>query len=176
MNPPWNTLDRFMQKHRDEEVDETKLREITYTRKFNIGNYESEEIGVVAELEGLENITDTFRELKQTVFALQAEGQKAEPPPVTQQPNNKVPWSFDPNEFLSHEWKGKRKDDGTYEKGSLSWGWDFTYKDREHQQPNFSEASLKVLENGPIDIGDDYTVKLNETGTLVHIQKQKRKA
>ena len=153
-----------------------KLTEIRYTRKFNLGNYETEEIGLTAELEGLENIGDAFRELKQTVFALQAEGVSAEPPAVTRARDKDVPWTFDPNEFLSHEWKGKRKDDGTYEKGSLSWGWDFVYKDREHQETNFSEASLKVLENGPIAIGDDYEIRFNESKTLVQIQKQKKKA
>jgi len=150
------------------------VTEIKYSRKFNLGNYETEEIGLTANLEGLEDISEAFRELKQTVFGLQAEGVDAEPPRTTQTTVTPVPWSFNPEEFLDHAWKGKKLDDGSYAKGSCDWGWDFI-TDRD-QHPNFSEASLKVLENGPIQLGNDYTVKLNDSKTLVQIQKiRKRK-
>lgn len=51
-----------------------KVQEMGYSRKFNLGNYETEEISLTASLEDLEDIAEAFRELKQTVFGLQAEG------------------------------------------------------------------------------------------------------
>ena len=151
------------------------IKEIGYSRKFNLGNYETEEINLTATLEELEDISEAFRELKQTVFGLQAEGVDAEPPRITQTTGTPVSWLFNPQEFLDHEWKGKRLDDGSYSKGSCSWGWDFAFKDKDHNEPNFSEASLKVLENGSIRIGDDYEVQFNESKTLVQIQKIRKK-
>jgi hypothetical protein len=150
-----------------------KMKEIGYSRKFNLGA-ETEEISLVAELEGLENIGEAFREIKETVFALQTEGVTAEPPSITRGRDTDIPWSFNPQEFLDHKWKGKKLNDGSYSEGNCSWGWDFAYRDIEHEEPNFSADALKLLSQGPINIGDDYTVKLNSSGTLVQIQKQRK--
>ena len=47
-----------------------QIIEVHYTRKFNLGNYESEEIGLAAQLEAGDNLDETFRILKSQVIRL----------------------------------------------------------------------------------------------------------
>jgi len=168
-------LDRYFQKR--ESAEDLKIKQVSYSRKFNLGNYESEEIGFpVVVLEDFDTVDGSLEQLKGQVMRIHEKLKTLEPPeqaiPVTQQPS--VPYGFDPTEFLDHEWKGKKREDGSYEKGSCGWGWDFLYADREHTEPNFSKVAISVLERGPVRIGDDYEVSLNESGSLVQIQKAKK--
>jgi hypothetical protein len=48
-------------------------------------------------------------------------------------------------ELVRHSWKGKKQADGSYAKGSLSWGWDF--------RDNFEDSTIRLLEKGPQAIG-----------------------
>jgi len=72
---------------------------------------------------------------------------------------------FDPGLLMNRQgWKAKKKGDGTYESGSLSWGWDFADK--------FSKEIIQALERGPIEI-DKYVFSLNKERTLVSVKKKK---
>lgn len=62
---------------------------------------------------------------------------------------------FDPSWLTGHEWKGRKNQDGSYAKGSLSWGWDF--------QNQFPEGAIEVLKKGPLQI-DQYEFSLNPLG------------
>ena len=55
-----------------------KYRELEYARTFNRGNYESEKITLKAELDETEELDESFRTLKATVFRLQTEGKPIE--------------------------------------------------------------------------------------------------
>lgn len=69
---------------------------------------------------------------------------------------------FNPEELMKHEWKGKKTGEGTYAKGSTSWGWNF--KDQ------FSKDVITVLEKGPLTIGEhEFTL----SGTIVNAKKKK---
>lgn len=82
--------------------------------------------------------------------------------PVTASPQ--IP-NFNPEELMKHEgWKAKKNPDGSYEKGSLSWSWDFA--------DQFSKEVIAVLQKGPIKI-DKYIFSLNTTQTLVSANKIK---
>ncbi len=75
--------------------------------------------------------------------------------------------NFNPEDLMKHAgWKAKKKDDGSYAEGSLSWGWDFTDK--------FSKETIQALEKGPVEI-DKYVFSLNETRTLVSVKKKGEK-
>jgi hypothetical protein len=72
---------------------------------------------------------------------------------------------FDPQLLMGHKgWKAKKKDDGSYAEGSLSWGWDFPDK--------FSKEAIEVLERGPIEI-DKYVFSLDKERSLVSAKKKK---
>jgi len=71
---------------------------------------------------------------------------------------------FNTEDLMKHEWKAKRNQDGTYAKGSLSWGWDFADK--------FDKAVIEVLRKGPLEI-DEYVFSLDGSGTLVQTKKKK---
>jgi len=74
---------------------------------------------------------------------------------------------FNPDELMKHEgWKARKKDDGSYAEGSLSWGWDFADK--------FSKEILQILEKGPLTI-DKYEFNLNKERTLVSAKKKENR-
>ena len=52
-----------------------KYRELEYARTSNLGNYESEKITLKVELNETEDIDESFRTLKATVFRLQSKGE-----------------------------------------------------------------------------------------------------
>jgi len=69
---------------------------------------------------------------------------------------------FNPELLTKHEWKGRKKSEGGYEKGSLSWGWD--------KKEEFPDEIIKVLEKGPLTIGEhEFTLD----GRLVNTKKKK---
>ena len=167
------TLDQYF------EEKEMKIKQIQYARRFNLGNNETEEIGFPrVELEPLETVDQGFEQLKRQAMRIHESLATLEPVknviPVTQQPG--IPWEFDPTEFLEHRhWKrGGKKPDGSYDKGNLDYGWDFLYQDREHTKLTFSKAATDLLKKGPITIGDDYVVSLNDSGTFVTVKKKKK--
>ena len=47
-----------------------KLKQITYTRKFNLGNYETQDIQLTAELDENENVDEAFMKLKKKVLEM----------------------------------------------------------------------------------------------------------
>jgi len=51
-----------------------KYRELEYSRNFNLGNYESERITLKIDLDENEDLDESYRTLKATVFRLQQEG------------------------------------------------------------------------------------------------------
>ena len=51
-----------------------KYKELEYSRNFNLGNYESERITLKVDLDETEDLDESFRTLKATVFRLQKEG------------------------------------------------------------------------------------------------------
>lgn len=69
-------------------------------------------------------------------------------------------FDFNPEELMQHNWKNKKKPDGGYTKGSLSWGWDF--------QDQFSQNVIAALSKGPVTI-DQYEFSLQ--GNLVQTKK-----
>ena len=72
---------------------------------------------------------------------------------------------FDTGLLMNHQgWKAKKKGDGSYEPGSLSWGWNFADK--------FPKEIIQALEKGPIEI-DKYVFSLNKERTLVSVKKKK---
>jgi len=83
-----------------------------------------------------------------------------EPLPVTKP----MPTGFDPNLLMKHGWKGRKQTDGTYAKGSTSFGWDF--------QDQFSKEVIDVLEaHGNKMQIDQYEFEL--TGNIVQARKKK---
>ena len=52
-----------------------KYRDLEYARTFNLGNYESERITLKVDLDETEDIDESFRTLKGTVFSLQSKGE-----------------------------------------------------------------------------------------------------
>ena len=53
-----------------------KLKELTYTRTFNLGNFENEKISLKIELEPTDYLDETFKRLKETVERLHITGGK----------------------------------------------------------------------------------------------------
>jgi len=51
-------------------VERVKLKELSYQRTFNLGNYESERIQLVVEVDELQDLKEQYRALKQQVFEL----------------------------------------------------------------------------------------------------------
>lgn len=47
-----------------------KIRTIEFTRKFNLGNYETQDIKVLAEIDDNENADAAFLQLKKKVLAM----------------------------------------------------------------------------------------------------------
>lgn len=170
------TLERFLHKREHEKY--MQVRSIEYSRTFRVAEYESERIQVAAELDQGDDLDQSLQTLKAQVMRLHENLATLEPPkstiPVTQKPS--VPYGFDPTEFLDFPgWKrGGRKPDGSYDKGNWDYGWTFLYEDKEHTKPTFSKAATDLLKKGPINIGDDYTLTLNDTGTFVTIKTKKK--
>ena len=52
-----------------------KYRELEYARTSNLGNYENERITLKVDLDETEDIDESFRTLKATVFRLQSKGE-----------------------------------------------------------------------------------------------------
>jgi len=73
---------------------------------------------------------------------------------------------FNPEVLMNWSWKGRKRDDGTYAPGSVSYGWDFA--------DNFPKSVIQVLEKGP-QIIDQYVFTLDKFGdtTVVHARKKK---
>lgn len=71
---------------------------------------------------------------------------------------------FNSEELMKHDWKAKRTGENEWAKGSLAWGWDFRDK--------FSEATIKVLEKGPLTI-DQYEFTLSDV--IVSVKKKEKK-
>lgn len=55
-----------------------KIKELEYSRLFNLENYENERIGLVADLDETEDLDENFRTLKAKVFHLHEEGKLIE--------------------------------------------------------------------------------------------------
>jgi len=55
-----------------------KYRELEYSRTFNLGQYESERIGLRVDLDEIEDIDETFKTMKGRVFKLHEEGRLLE--------------------------------------------------------------------------------------------------
>lgn len=47
-----------------------RLKQIVYTKKFNLGNYETQDIQLTAELDENENIDEAFLKLKKKVLEM----------------------------------------------------------------------------------------------------------
>lgn len=151
-----------------------KLDRISLNRKFNLGNYETLDLGLEAQLGEQDNPLDVWKQLEDLAeMYLQTRLSKAtskadekpvaEPKPVAKPAPPMVPApDFDPKELLEHRWKGKKTGEGTYAEGTLSWGWDF--------RNQFSQATIAVLEKGPLQI-DQYEFTLSEV--LVSTKKKK---
>ncbi|MDH5439098.1 MAG: hypothetical protein OEZ48_09550 [Candidatus Bathyarchaeota archaeon] len=54
-----------------------KMKEVEYSRTFNLGEYESERIGLKAELDEAEDLDEAFRNIKERVLRLH-EGSRME--------------------------------------------------------------------------------------------------
>lgn len=157
------TLEDFFKRKTEEETEEVQIKGIEYSRVFRVAEYESERIHVAADLSVGDDLDTCFKTLKGQVMKLHEELKTLEPPavgiPVKHTPQ--IPYDFNPQEFLDYpSWKSKRNEDGSYKKGSVDWGWDFI--ENRDGAKNFSEAALKVLENGPVRIGDDYEVSMTD--------------
>jgi len=73
---------------------------------------------------------------------------------------------FDPQELMTHDWKGKKKTEGEgYEPWDQNWGWD--------GEDQFSQIVLQVLEKGPLKIGQ-YEFAWNRERKLVNVRKVKK--
>lgn len=91
-----------------------------------------------------------------------AEAKPEEPKPEAAAP---VP-EFDPQELMTHEWKGKKKTEGEgYEPWNQIWGWD--------REDRFSQIVLQVLEKGPLLIGQ-YEFNWDRERKLVNVRKVKK--
>lgn len=55
-----------------------KYRELEYSRTFNLGQYESEKIGLLVDLDETEDIDEAFKTMKGQVFKLHEEGELLE--------------------------------------------------------------------------------------------------
>jgi len=55
-----------------------KIRELEYSRTFNLGNYESEKVGLIVDLDEIEDLDEVFRTTKAKVFHLYEEGKLLE--------------------------------------------------------------------------------------------------
>jgi len=51
-----------------------KIRELEYSRTFNLGKYESERIALTVELDPIEDLNESFRTTKAKVFTLHEVG------------------------------------------------------------------------------------------------------
>lgn len=88
-------------------------------------------------------------------------------PTKTDQTSEEIIPEFDPEDLMAHTWKGRKKDDGSYEKGSLTWGWDF--------QDNFKKSTLDALQKGEFPI-DQYVFGIDsERGTVYARKKEESK-
>jgi len=134
---------------------------ITYSRKVRTGEYETMEIGWSKEFDETTPVEEAFAEVKDQVEKwIHEELSRIESEKLG------IP-EFDPQVLLEHEWKGrKRKDSSGYEKGSLSWGWDFASE--------FPESVIKVLRKGPLTI-EGYEFSLDTERNLVHTKKADEK-
>lgn len=47
-----------------------KVKELSYQRTFNLGNYESERIALTVEVDELQDLKQQYRELKRLCFEL----------------------------------------------------------------------------------------------------------
>ena len=47
-----------------------KIKQIIYTKKFNLGNYETQDIQLTAELNENENVDEAFIKLKKKVLEM----------------------------------------------------------------------------------------------------------
>ncbi len=47
-----------------------KIKQIIYTRKFNLGNYETQDIQLTAEVDENENLDEVFIKLKKKVLEM----------------------------------------------------------------------------------------------------------
>jgi hypothetical protein len=143
-----------------------KLDRISLNRKFNLGNYETLDVGLEAQLGEKDNPLDVWKQLEDLAeMYVQTRSAKSEEKPVATpepQPELQQTPAFDSEELMKHKWKGKRTGEGTYAEGSLNWGWDF--------RDQFSKATIAVLEKGPLQI-DQYEFSL--TNTLVSVKKKK---
>jgi hypothetical protein len=79
------------------------------------------------------------------------------------EPVEEIP-EFDPEVLMQWSWKAKKKDDGTYGKGSTSYGWDFAN--------NFPESVIRVLEKEPQTV-DQYVFSLDDSRKFVQARKKK---
>ena len=143
-----------------------KIDRISVARKFNLGNYETLDVGVEAILGERENPLEAWKVLENMAeLYLQSRTAKPSEKPVAEEkptPPQEQPPEFDPQELLGHKWKGKRTGEGTYAEGSLGWGWDFRDK--------FSKDAIAVLEKGPLQVGE-HEFTLGEV--LVSVKKKK---
>ncbi len=155
-----------------------KIDRVSLERKFNLGNYETLDVGLEAMLGEKDNPLDVWKQLEDLAeLYLQARTAKPEtkpasaeapklavaPKPVVTPPTSppQVPF-FNSEELMRHKWKGKKTGEGSYAEGSLGWGWDFRDK--------FSAEVIAVLEKGPLQIGD-YEFTVSEV--LVSSKKKK---
>jgi hypothetical protein len=155
-----------------------KLTAISLNRKFNLGNYETLDVGLEAQLSEKDNPLDAWKQLEDLAeMHLQTRTAKPEAKPTiapkpSEKADNQIPQlkydksqqapTFDSEELMKHKWKGKRTGEGSYAEGSLSWGWDFRDK--------FSKEVIAVLQKGLLVI-DQYEFTLSEN--LVSVKKKK---
>ena len=143
-----------------------RIEKVEYRKRFNLGNYETEEIGFTAEIEPGDEPRVVLEMLRHEVH--QCSEKRLEVParaetPAAQPAEQKI-LDFDAEDLMAHSWKGQRidKQDRSkgYKPGSLAWGWDF--------QGEFSEPTIQLLKKGPHTI-DQYEFSLDEG--LVHTTK-----
>lgn len=147
-----------------------KLDRVKLNRKYNLGNYETLDVGFETETTEQDNPLDVLKRLEniaemylQTRLSKAEEKPAAAPKPVVTPPTSPphIP-DFDSQELLTHKWKGRKLNNGEYADGSLGWGWNF--------RDQFSKAVIAVLEKGAIVI-DQYEFTLTEN--LVSAKKKK---
>jgi len=69
------------------------------------------------------------------------------------------PLEFNPEELISHRWKGKTNPKGGYYPGNLDFGWDFADK--------FSQEVIRCL---PLTI-NGYAFSLSESKKIINVKK-----